>query len=102
MASNEGGRWDVGAKESSVYVSRVSGDDEKVIEDLLSPEEARKIAGLLTKYADKAEESEKSEDAKDSDDSEDDSDDSEDSKDSKDDEESKDDEDSKESEKSDA
>ena len=92
MASNEGGRWDVGAKENSVYVSRVSGDDEKVIEDLLSPEEARKIAGLLTKYADKAEESEKSEDSEDSKDS----DDSEDSKDSKDDE------DSKESEKSDA
>ncbi|MBV8785578.1 MAG: hypothetical protein JOZ00_02700 [Mycobacterium sp.] len=100
MASNEGGRWDVGAKDNAVYVSRISGDDEKVFEDLLSPAEARDLAGLLTKYADKSEKSEKSEDAKDSKDSDDskdskdsdddDSDDSDDSKDSKDSEKSKD------------
>jgi len=101
MANNEGGRWDVGAKDNSVYVSRVSGDDEKVIEDLLSPEEARKIAGLLTKYADKAEESEKSDDTKESEGTKD-SEKSEESDDSDDSKDSKDDEDSKESEKSDA
>lgn len=93
MASDEGGRWDVGAEDKAVYLARISGDDEKVFEDLIGPDDARELAGLLNKYADKAEKSdnaEKHDDTTDSDDSDDDedSDDSDDSDDSEESEES--------------
>ncbi len=76
MASKEGGRWDVGTKDNAVCLERISDSDERLFDDLLEPEEARELAGLLTKYADKAAESDGPED------SDDDSDDSEDSDDS--------------------
>ncbi|OBI96181.1 hypothetical protein, partial [Mycobacterium asiaticum] len=66
MARQEGGRWDVGVANDAVYVERISESDDKVFDDLLAPEEARALAGLLNKYADKAEESEGSSDSKDS------------------------------------
>lgn len=68
MVSHEGGRWDVGIEDNAIRVERISEDDKRVFEDSLSAEEARELAGLLTKFADKLEESE------DSDESEDDSD----------------------------
>lgn len=57
MVGHEGGRWDVAAKDKAVYLQRVSDGDEPLFEDSLTPEEARALAGLLTKYADKAGES---------------------------------------------
>jgi hypothetical protein len=87
MVRHEGARWDVGTKNNAVYLERISESDEQLFDDLLAPEEARELAGLLTKYADKLDESEdsnKSDDSDDSSDSEDsdDSDKSEDSDDS--------------------
>ena len=75
---HDGGRWDVGVKDNEVYVARIAEDDKQVFDDVVGPDEARKLAGLLTKYADKADEAAESEDAKDSDES-DESDESEDS-----------------------
>lgn len=63
MVSNEGGRWDVGVKDNAVNLERISEGDEQLFDDLLAPEEARELAGLLTKYADKVEESDESEDS---------------------------------------
>jgi len=57
-------------KDAAVYVERVSDSDERVFEDSLTAEEARKIAGLLTKYADKLDEEPDSDKAKESDESE--------------------------------
>src|ERR1700757_1944369 len=94
MVGHEGGRWDVATKHDGVYLERISESDERLFDDLLAPAEARELAGLLTKYADKLE---KSKDAKDSEASKD-SEDSKDSKDSKDSEDSKDSKDSKDSE----
>jgi hypothetical protein len=74
MARHEGGRWDVGAEDNGVYLERISESDEHLFEDLLAPAEARELAGLLTKYADKLDESDDSEDtdeSKDSDEPED-------------------------------
>jgi hypothetical protein len=71
MAREEGGRWDVGAKNNAVFLERISESDDRLFEDLLEPEAARELAGLLTKYADKAGESDDSDKSKDSDDSED-------------------------------
>ena len=71
MVRHEGGRWDVGTKDDAVYLERISGSDERLFDDSLAPEEARELAGLLTKYADKLDESDKSEDSDKSDDSED-------------------------------
>ncbi|MGO8936796.1 MAG: hypothetical protein ACLQLO_06555 [Mycobacterium sp.] len=84
MVRHEGGRWDVGIEDNAVYLERISESDEELFDDSLTPEEARQLAGLLTKYADKLDESEDSGDSDESDDSEDseDSDDSEDSEDS--------------------
>lgn len=70
MAGNEGGRWDVGLKDNAVHVERISDGDKQVFDDLLAPEEARQLAGLLTKFADKLDESKesaKSEDSEDAD-----------------------------------
>ena len=80
MVRHEGGRWDVGTKDNAVYLERISGSDERLFDDSLAPEEARELAGLLTKYADKLNESDKSDKSDESEDS-DDSDDSEESED---------------------
>jgi hypothetical protein len=81
MVRHEGGRWNVGIEDNAVYLERISESDEELFDDLLAPEEARQLAGLLTKYADKLDESDDSDDSGQSEDS-DDSDDSEDSDDS--------------------
>jgi hypothetical protein len=54
MVRDEGGRWDVSTEEDEVYVERIS-DGEQEFEDFLSPDEARALAGLLTRYAAEAE-----------------------------------------------
>ena len=117
MVRPQGGRWVVSTKDNGVYVERVSESDERVLEDSLTAGEARELAGLLTKYADKLDESAdsgKSEDSEDSDESDDDgdsehsdeseddgdSDDSDDSEDDSDDDDSEDDGDSEDSKKS--
>jgi len=69
MVRHEGGRWDVGTKDNAVYLERISGSDERLFDDSLAPEEARELAGLLTKYADKLDKSDESEDADESDES---------------------------------
>ena len=71
MIRHEGGRWDVGTKNNAVYVERISESDERLFDDLLAPEEARELAGLLTKYADKSDKSDKSDESDGSDGSED-------------------------------
>jgi hypothetical protein len=71
MASQNGGRWDVGLKKKAVHLERISDGDESLFDDLLEPDEARELAGLLTKFADKAEESDDSDEADDSDDPDD-------------------------------
>ncbi len=63
MVRHEGGRWDVGTKGNAVYLERISESDERVFDDLLAAEEARELAGLLTKYADKSDESDDSDDS---------------------------------------
>jgi hypothetical protein len=68
---HEGGRWDVGTENNAVYVERISESDELLFDDLLAPEEARELAGLLTKYADKSDESDESDESDGSDGSED-------------------------------
>ena len=60
MVRQEGGRWDVGTKKNAVYLERISESDERLFDDLLAPEEARELAGLLAKYADKLDEAEDS------------------------------------------
>lgn len=52
--NGEGGRWDVGSKGKAVYLERRNEDDEQLFRDRLEPEEARKLASLLNKFADKA------------------------------------------------
>jgi hypothetical protein len=95
MVRHEGGRWDVGVKENAVYLERIADGEEQLFEDLLDPDEARALAGLLTKYADKINESGDSDDDDhdddDADDDEDDDDDKDDDKgdDDKDDDDSK-------------
>ena len=69
MDRHEGGRWDVGTKNNAVYLERISESDEELFDDLLAPEEARQLAGLLTKYADKLDDSDDSDDSEDSEDS---------------------------------
>ncbi|OBH00296.1 MULTISPECIES: hypothetical protein [unclassified Mycobacterium] len=74
MVGQEGGRWDVGTKDKAVYLERVSESDERVFDDLLAADEARALAGLLAKYADKldaAEDSRKSDDSDETNNSED-------------------------------
>jgi hypothetical protein len=81
MAEHRGGQWNVAVKENEVYLERVSEDNEQLFDDSLAPEEARELARLITKHADKISESgaaTKDEDDEDSDDDSDDSDDSED------------------------
>lgn len=60
MVHQEGGRWDVGIENNAVYLERVSEDDDRLFDDALEPDEARQLAGLLTKYADKLDETRES------------------------------------------
>lgn len=94
MAEHQGGQWNVAVKENEVYFERVSEDNERLFDDSLAPEEARQLARLLTKHADKISESgaaTKDDDTDDdSDEDESDEDESEDSDDDDDDEDSKD------------
>ena len=69
MGSDEGGRWDVGAKNNAVLLVRVSEGNERLFEASLEPDEARALADLLTKFAGKA--AENTDDSKDTDDNED-------------------------------
>ncbi|BBY42605.1 hypothetical protein A5765_04920 [Mycolicibacterium celeriflavum] len=75
MADREGGQWNVAAKENEVYLERASKDGERLFDDSLAPHEARELARLLTKFADRLDESggrgESSEDDNDDDDSDD-------------------------------
>lgn len=71
MADQEGSRWDVSIKSNAVCLERISDKEDQVFEDSLSAQEAKKLAALLTKFADKLEESEDSEDAQESDKSQD-------------------------------
>lgn len=57
MAGHEGGRWDVSIEDNAIYLERVSDSDEQLFGDSLAVDEARGLAGLLTKFADKLEES---------------------------------------------
>jgi hypothetical protein len=77
MVRQEGSRWDVGTRDNVITLERFSDDDERVSEDVLEVEEARDLAALLTKHADKIESSDK--DSSDDDDSDDDSSDKDDS-----------------------
>jgi hypothetical protein len=78
MAEDEGGQWNVATKESAVYLERVSKDNERLFDDSLDPHEARQLARLLTKFADKLDDSKDLKEPRDSDES-DESDDSEES-----------------------
>ena len=69
MVRHEGARWDVGTESNAVHVERISDSDKRLFEDLLAPEEARELAGLLTRYADKLDESRDSDTSEESDDS---------------------------------
>lgn len=84
MVHQEGGRWDVGIESNAVYLERISESDDQLFEDALEPEEARQLAGLLTKYADKLDEARESGDVDEG--SEDDEDDEDDDKDDEEDE----------------
>ena len=76
MGSDEGGRWDVGAKNNAVLLVRVSEGNERLFEASLEPDEARALADLLTKFAGKAaENTDGNEDADDNQDEGDDEDD---------------------------
>jgi hypothetical protein len=59
----EGGQWNVAAKEDSVYLERVSENNEPIFSDSLEPEEARQLARLLTKHAEKLIDSDQSSDS---------------------------------------
>lgn len=71
MVRQESGRWDVSIKDNAVYLERVSDGDEQLFDDSLASDEARRLAQLLAKFADKLDDSEDSEDSEDSDESED-------------------------------
>jgi hypothetical protein len=77
MAREEGSRWDVGVKDNAITLERFDESDKRVSEDVLEAEEARALAALLTKHADKLDSSHKAgskdEDDSDKDDSSDDS-----------------------------
>lgn len=67
MVNHEKGRWDVSIKSNAVCVERISDSDKRLFEDSLAPDEARELAGLLTKFADKLGESGHSDKSHDSD-----------------------------------
>ena len=75
MAREKGSRWDVGTKGNAITLERFDDSDDRVSEDVLEVEEARELAALLTKHADKLESSDEDdssdkEDSSDEDDSE--------------------------------
>jgi hypothetical protein len=64
-SSGGGFRWfvtrgagGVSINNNAVYLERISDSDKRLFDDSLASEEARELAGLLTKYADKLYESE--------------------------------------------
>jgi hypothetical protein len=65
MADREGGQWNVATKEDAVYLERADDSGERLFDDLLEPHEARQLARLLKKYADKLGESEESDESDD-------------------------------------
>lgn len=71
MVRQKGSRWDVGTKDNVITLERFDDSDERVSEDVLEVEEARELAALLTKHADKLESSGE-DDTSDEDDSEED------------------------------
>jgi hypothetical protein len=73
MGRQEGSRWDVGTKDNVITLERFGDDDERVSEDVLEVQEARDLAALLTKHADKIESSDKDDSSDDDDSDEDDS-----------------------------
>jgi hypothetical protein len=81
MGRQEGSRWDVGTKGNTITLERFDKGDERVSEDTLEVDEARELAALLTKFADKIDSSDKddSHDKDDDDDSGDDDSDNDDS-----------------------
>jgi hypothetical protein len=70
MVRKEGSRWDVGTKDNAITLERFDDSDERVSEDVLEVDEARELAALLTKHADKLDASD-GDDSKDRDDSKD-------------------------------
>ena len=75
MVRDEGGRWDVGRKDDSVYLERVDESNEQLFEDVLTPGEARQLAELLNKFADKVDDADEDDDEDDDDEADDDKDD---------------------------
>ncbi len=71
MVRQEGSRWDVGTKDNAITLERFDDSDERVSEDVLQVEEARELAALLKKHADKLDASDEDE-SKDEDDSDED------------------------------
>ena len=71
MVRKEGSRWDVGTKDNAISLERFDDNDERVSEDVLEVGEARELAALLTKHADKLDKSD-GDDSKDADDSDED------------------------------
>lgn len=71
MARTEGSRWDVGTKDNVITLERFDDSDERVSEDELKVEEARELAALLTKHADKIDSAEEKDDSENDDDSDD-------------------------------
>ena len=71
MVRKEGSRWDVGTKDNAISLERFDDSDERVSEDVLEVGEARELAALLTKHADKLDKSD-GDDSKDADDSDED------------------------------
>ncbi len=69
MVRQEGSRWDVGTKDNVITLERFDEDNERVSEDVLEVEEARELAALLTKHADKLDSSDEN-DSNDENDSE--------------------------------
>ena len=71
MVRKKGSRWDVGTKDNAISLERFDDSDERVSEDVLEVGEARELAALLTKHADKLDDSD-GDDSKDGDDSDED------------------------------
>lgn len=57
MVREEGSRWDVGTRDNVITLERFDDSDERVSEDVLEVDEARELAALLTKHADRIESS---------------------------------------------
>ena len=53
MVRQEGSRWDVGTKDNAISLERFDDSNQRVSEDVLEVGEARELAALLTKHADK-------------------------------------------------